>query len=376
MLNLDRLNLFPNQGTDGDPTECAGITVAVIASNIDGIPYTPDWNYASAFRLLNQTPTTGGEDPWNTMQAACFYGCLPAKDADFTSKTVGELYAANWRNYTQNDVQEALQHQQKPPMSLGVDYDTVAAYMARTGWGVAITMQWHDDFALPLNSVLQMPMSAAFTTHCVAALKIDERGIGVNSWQGQGYGDNGYVYLTRDVFNRCVTSCHAFNPNGNRWLAIVGFIISNLSIPPSMTNALINAGDNNPDVLSPDWSDPIQAHHNVRVLCDLTGLTYEQKEVLTACVAIESNFLINAVHPNYAFRSDGTKYIASTDYGIVQVNDYWHIGEGKDFPSVEYVLANPQACVQWMCNYYKQNGNLNAWCSFTSGAYKSRLGTV
>lgn len=132
----------------------------------------------------------------------------------------------------------------------------------------------------------------------------------------------------------------------------------------------------NPDILGTDWSDPLVAQHNVRVLCDLEGLAYSQKEILTACVKIESDFKILAEHINYAFTATGVRYIASTDFGIVQVNDYWHIGSGKDFPSSAYVLANPELCVRWMCVYYKTHGNLNAWVSYTSGAYKQWLGKV
>lgn len=136
------------------------------------------------------------------------------------------------------------------------------------------------------------------------------------------------------------------------------------------------------DAILPNWHDQATARHNVRAICDLTGLTLEQKNILSACVYQESQFLnwhadsTPVIHPNYAFHQDGTKYTASTDYGIVQVNDYWHIGGGKDFVSVDYVMSNPELCVRWMARYYKQHGHLNAWCSFTSGAYKQWLGRV
>lgn len=132
----------------------------------------------------------------------------------------------------------------------------------------------------------------------------------------------------------------------------------------------------NPDILFPDWSVVDNAHHNVRAICDLEALSYDEKEVLTACVMVESGFMIGATHINYAFTSEGVKYIASTDYGIVQVNDYWHIGPGKDFPSATFVMANSEACVRWMCQYYRTHGNLNAWVSYTSGEYRQYLGNV
>lgn len=134
-----------------------------------------------------------------------------------------------------------------------------------------------------------------------------------------------------------------------------------------------------PDYVYPDWSIVPNAHHNVRAICDLEGLNWEQKQILAACVYQESQFKIGAHHENYAFHKDGTRYLSSTDYGIVQINDYWHIegfGPGHDFPSVEYVYGHPEECVRWMAKYYKQHGHLNAWCSYTTGAYKPWLNKV
>lgn len=118
------------------------------------------------------------------------------------------------------------------------------------------------------------------------------------------------------------------------------------------------------------WDSPNNCRHNVRVLCDLSGLGLYMKNVITACVEQESDF------ENY--KMDGTPLIhqnlnkdgslSSTDYGIVQINDYYHIGPNKDFPSVDFVMQNPQKCVQFMIDCYKQ-GKLGLWSSYKTGAY-------
>lgn len=130
----------------------------------------------------------------------------------------------------------------------------------------------------------------------------------------------------------------------------------------------------NIDTLLPwDTVNPLSHsnYHNVRVICDFEGLTFDQKEILTACVWRESDFMTNP-RPNQ--NKDKTGAVWSTDWGIVQVNDYFNIGEGKPFSTVQYVLDNPETCVRWMANIYKTTGSLQPWASFTTDAYKQFLG--
>lgn len=123
------------------------------------------------------------------------------------------------------------------------------------------------------------------------------------------------------------------------------------------------------DTLEP-WTDPLSNRHNVRVLCDKADLTLQAKNIITACVEVESgfyNYFPNGnpvIHKN--FNTKGI--LTSTDWGIVQINDLYHCGEGKDFPSADFVMANPQKAVEFMIDMYKA-GRLSLWVSFSSGAY-------
>lgn len=138
-----------------------------------------------------------------------------------------------------------------------------------------------------------------------------------------------------------------------------------------------------PDYINTDWKNTIAAHHNVRAICDLEGISGFQlvdghprlkKDILTACVYQESNFRVDAMHKN----TNGT-----TDWGICQYNDgkskngtpFW-IGPGAALESVHEVLTNPEKCLRVMCRYYKATGHLNPWVSYNSGAYKKYLGKV
>ncbi len=119
------------------------------------------------------------------------------------------------------------------------------------------------------------------------------------------------------------------------------------------------------DELYDDWSNPHHAYHNVRVLCDRAGLSHTQKDVLCACLYQESQFLNSAIGHN----RNKAGQITSTDWGIVQCNDWFNIGPGKTWPSVEYVVNHPEELVNWMIHIYKNTGRLQPWASYTSGAY-------
>jgi len=125
----------------------------------------------------------------------------------------------------------------------------------------------------------------------------------------------------------------------------------------------------NPDTLLP-WGPIPNNHRNVRVLCDLTGLSYDDKEDLTACVMVESGFNLNAINHNYIFEN-GIRVLGSTDYGICQWNDKYH---GSEI-APDQALHNPEMAVRLMCKYWLA-GKKGQWCSYSSGAYKQYLGKV
>lgn len=132
----------------------------------------------------------------------------------------------------------------------------------------------------------------------------------------------------------------------------------------------------NPDSYTFPWDTQAHYFHNVRVLCDLAGLTVEQKNIVCACIFQESRF--RDYHPDGTpidnqNRDKETGLVWSTDWGLVQVNDYWNIGEGKPFPSVDYVLKNPHATALFMINEMKATNELKDWASYTSGAFKPWL---
>lgn len=142
-----------------------------------------------------------------------------------------------------------------------------------------------------------------------------------------------------------------------------------------------------PDSIAYTWDTPAHNYHNARVICDQVGLSlqpiipvhlpdgmflgyFTQKDILCACIYQESGFLLNP-RPNQNKLKDGSVW--STDWGIVQINDYYNIGPGKPFASVEEVLTDPDKDVRWMANILKTTGALKPWASYTSGAFAEHL---
>lgn len=116
------------------------------------------------------------------------------------------------------------------------------------------------------------------------------------------------------------------------------------------------------------WDTVDNARHSARVIGDEEGISIFGKDTVCATIMGESGFNNKAI--NYNKGTDGKTL--STDWGICQINDAYHIGQGKDFPSVAYVLGNPDVAVRFMIRMYKA-GKLNLWVAYSSGAYRKYM---
>lgn len=101
------------------------------------------------------------------------------------------------------------------------------------------------------------------------------------------------------------------------------------------------------------------------------GLTEDLLHAMVACIEVESGYNPHAIHLNIT----QTGMVDSIDFGIVQVNDFFHIGAGLEFPTPKYVLNHPQECIRWMAKMFKA-GKANLWSSYASGEYQSHLPKV
>ncbi len=111
-----------------------------------------------------------------------------------------------------------------------------------------------------------------------------------------------------------------------------------------------------------DFSTPKTAWHSTRVLCDDAGLSYDDKNLLCACIYQESEFNNRATHRN----------LHSTDWGLCQINDKIWSGPGQPFVDGADIVNHPDKAVSFMIRMFKQ-GELHLWVSYSSGAYRRWL---
>jgi len=104
---------------------------------------------------------------------------------------------------------------------------------------------------------------------------------------------------------------------------------------------------------------------------DEFNLSRADKDLLCAVIMAESGFKPSAVNRN---RSESGK-VLSTDWGLCQINDHYHIGPGKSFETVEQVVSKPELSVRFMVKQYRA-GNLNWWIAYKNGSYRKYLPTA
>ena len=109
------------------------------------------------------------------------------------------------------------------------------------------------------------------------------------------------------------------------------------------------------------WDTPENARHSVRVICDREGLTYPEKNIITAVIKAESGFNKDATNLN----QDGSK-----DFGICQFNSYWYVKRMGLITEAD--CFDPEKSVKLMIKRYRQ-GFLRDWVTYKDGIYKKYL---
>lgn len=371
---------FPmmNQNSMALPYGCTGFAQADLCSNEDGLIYDP------AFIYYNTPPGgAGGRDMRKSLSFIC------NNDLREYLKT-GVVSSSKRTGYFSIRAQGVLDW-----------FDAIYVSLLSTlseKRGATIGLPWFPIFeSVGKNGILPMPAGlntggVEWHNATIGQLKVINGVpyLGIKSWQGPEYGDNGWCYMSKELANA------VFEINGTEVFtvskvtkgqvstidltfieSIVSFISNLISkmtptpptdpVPPPTPKPTPDTTPTPVETLY-KWDTPVDARHSVRVICDEEGLTLEQKNTLCATIGCESGWKNSAKLENKG--NDGKTW--STDWGICQINDYWNIGKGKPFPSVEYVLNNPDKVVRWMCAQWKANQR-NLWVCYSKGGYKNYL---
>lgn len=229
MNPIDRLQRFPNQDIQNRPTACTAETVSDIWGNVQNQPYTPDFTFAATQRLMNVTPNTSGADPYSAMLSAVVYGCLPTDDDPTTVANGGEILAANYANYTPQDIHLASLFPANGVTSLPL-YEDICNYLDQEKQGVSLAMTWYQSFMAPnADGTLPAP-SGATTSHNVAVYGYTAQGLLVKPWLGQEWGAGGYCYLPEAYFSQVSVESYGFNLSGWRWFSLASIAVTHPSI--------------------------------------------------------------------------------------------------------------------------------------------------
>ena len=370
--------LFTSPVLDQGPTmTCAEHEACAEQAAIDGIAYDVQQFLAAVCGFLNILPSQyNGTDMKTVMAAAINPGLTPVGQ---TKPTV-QASAVMWIT---------------PENGMDL-YDTLQTYIDLYQRPLGFGVMWMNDWEGGQNGVVPSSLpESSLGSHCTmwcgkvrsgeflgVTFPEPDRMLNQNSWGVNAPGSaRGYYLFPRNIVNMytgsygCAVKVFSTDATvillGKLSMLYVKVIDLIASMGNKKTSPVVPV---DPDAGPLVWTDPVSARHAIRVTCDLNGLLgktldgYPMKDVLCACVQAESAFNPQAVHHN----KDKTGAVWSSDWGIAQINDWFNIGPGKPFPSVQYVLDNPQACVEWMCNQFLA-GNAHLWSSYSQGLYKKYL---
>lgn len=372
-----------------DPQDCVSCAYTACQETLQRRLYGDQVDFSE--RFLAQISGTGprqGNDLHTVSEIARNIGLVfedswPSKDIPrdlFYRQVPTPLYAEARKDH---DAFERA-HEWLPPISTIVKEALTHSPLA------APTYAWVEE-----NGLFVKPKGVK-DNHCVMIYGYTEDYVKVFDSTALTYKKVSWDAFTQDMKSFSITPRATYNQQLGLFAQILRLItnyLAQLRMPPAdmpveppkivQEQPLPAAPTPAPSVSDPapeakyDWSTPQKAKHSVRVICDEEGLTVQQKNQLCATVGAESgwqSYYVTGPKKGQPVINQNTKNgkIWSTDYGICQVNDFYNIGPGKPFSSVQFVLANPEACIRWMCREWK-TGHSSKWNAFTSGLYRDYL---
>lgn len=332
--------------------QCTCYTACDIAEDQDNIEFDID----DLWSRVKQSPD--GADPRDVFGEAVKNGLLPRGKTERLK---------NWQSFWRADV---------GPMDA---FDNVRSAMLLAKSPVGCGTYWYANWNGTVLPIGENPVSG----HMYALegwVQIEGKPhLIIEAWLGRK------LYMSRETFNA------AMKPVGMQAWVLSTALIDSLkvkSLKDTLVDLLVNLVIRLRDLLklkqaqSPtvepivsvepvqpqlapskyDWDTASFVRHSVRVISDEYFLTWTEKDVVCAVIQAESGFNPKAVNKN----SNGTY-----DYGLCQINSFWHIGPDKYFKTKEEAL-DPEKSVRFMVEQFKR-GNIKLWAAFQNKSYRKYL---
>lgn len=207
--DADNGNL-PDQNLDRRYTECTAYTVADIGRDQDGFEYSHDYQFMKTLETMGVPPDSDGADLRTAFKVATVFGLLPASDEPDQMKKRTQAWSADQANWPLSLDSSTIKKPAYIPISPVPDwFDGIRSALVlgqsekRT---VGLGTKWFVVFNNAKDGILLENPKGTFTWH---AYKISgwktingQPYLKAKPWCGAGYGDHGFVYLSRTLANR------------------------------------------------------------------------------------------------------------------------------------------------------------------------------
>jgi hypothetical protein len=157
---------------------------------------------------LNNTPIYNGTTPNIADGVGPNYGYLPEEQSPLHFATDGWIKPAVWQNYPPTLDGQAIVNAQGQPFDVWCDYDSIKGALMQGKDDNAVVVAngfWYQEWQNSVNGIVPVPTSAPITRHSYDF--IDWKTINGTEYlvaqlsQGTSFGDNGLIYMSRDVIN-------------------------------------------------------------------------------------------------------------------------------------------------------------------------------
>lgn len=209
---------LPDQNLDNRPSECTGYTIVDIGATEDGVAYSPDYNYMKTLEVMNLPPTTEGADARTAFKVACTFGLLPKS---FQGNFSNQSQAANpssWSLDLDTEAKKNVKSAYLPIAPVPDFFDGVrsAIFLGENEKrAVGIATQWSPTFEqVGKDGILNENPQGLYWGHMYEACGWKTIGgqpyLILKTWQGSGYGDHGYCYMSRALCNKLMSAWGAY----------------------------------------------------------------------------------------------------------------------------------------------------------------------